>query len=147
MTDNDFKALIDLMKKKKEVLEEILIYSQKEKFTSSDKSVVKFKVYIEKREVLFNRVREIENKIKKYIIDTEAHRNCLYREVEKIDSDTKSIIKKLIAIDSKNKLIMENLLGEIKEDYKKTKLSQKMNNGYHSVYSTVYTGSRFDSRQ
>ena len=97
-------------------------------------------------EVLFQRCRVFENKIKSTNISQEDKNSLFYKEVEKTISETDKIIKEIIELDKKNRTIMDQLMALIKKNLRDMKVSQKINYGYSDFYQGQSYGG-FDSQK
>lgn len=146
MTDESLNALLILTKEKKDTLKKILEYTQSKSFKAVEGEIENFQIFLNERSRFFNTIEIIDNKIKNYDIKNVQSSNLVYKEVEKITSDIKSIVKEIIVLDKNNKKIMDELMKKIKENIKSSKVGQQVNKGY--AYSNLsFSGSFFDSKQ
>lgn len=139
--------IIDLLNKRKKLFYDMLEYTKSKVFKNSEDDVERFEPYLDKRQKMFDEIKALDfkiNVIKKELAASSVQHN---RDVEKVEAETKDIIRLIIAEDKKNKAIMTELMEHIRQNLKNTKDIQKVNDGYNSVYSAFdNVGSYFDSR-
>ncbi len=146
MNSNEQKEFINLLNQKKSCLADILQMTKERKFSPVEEDVERFQNFFDKREVLFQRCRVFENKIKSTNISQEDKNSLFYKEVEKTTSETDKIIKEIIELDKKNRTIMDQLMALIKKNLRDMKVSQKINYGYSDFYQGQSYGG-FDSQK
>ncbi len=144
MNSDDKKELLKLLKQKKDCLQTILKMTKERKFNVVEEDVERFYNFFQKREVFFEKCRNIDNKISGYDISDDDKKSFFYKDVEKTESEIKEIIRQIIAIDEKNKVIMEELMRLIKDNIRNLKVSKQVSKGYNDFFYNESYG-RFDS--
>lgn len=146
MNDDEKKTLLKLLQDKKECLQKILDMTKERKFSVVEEDVERFYNFFQKREVLFQKCRSLDEKIGKYNILDEDRNSLFYKDVEKINLDIKDIAKKVISIDEKNKSVMKDLMELVKKNMRNLQKSKQVRKGYGEFpYINTYGG--FDSKK
>lgn len=146
MKDEDLNSLLTLTKNKRDTLKEILNLTKNKKFKASEEEISNFQIFLNERKRFFNIIGSIENNIKCYDVSNVKSDNLIYREVEKINTEIKDMIKQIIILDKNNRKIMDEVMANIKDNLRISKVGQKVNKGY-SYANLSYSGSFFDSKQ
>ncbi len=144
MNSDDRKKLLELFRQKRDCLETILKMTRERKFDVVEEDVERFHNFFQKREVLFEKCRNLEEQIDEYIISDEDKKSFFYKDVEKTENEIKELVRQIIAIDEKNKVIMNKLLRLIKDNIRNLKVSKQVSRGYGEFFSGESYG-RFDS--
>lgn len=146
MNDDEKKTLLKLLQNKKECLQKILDMTEERKFEVVEDDVERFYNFFQKREVLFQKCRSLDEKIGKFDVLGEDRNSLFYKDVEKINLDIKDIAKKIIFIDEKNKAVMKELMELVKRNMRNLQRSKQVRKGYGEFpYFDSYGG--FDSKK
>ncbi|MBO5100273.1 MAG: hypothetical protein J6B63_03085 [Treponema sp.] len=145
MTNEEQKIFLQLLNQKKNCLEKILEMTKERKFSVVEEDVERFYNFFQKREKLFEKCSNIQNKISFYNIDDEDKNSFFYTEVQKTKEETREVIAQIIDIDQKNRLIMNKLLQLVKNNLKNLKVSKQVRQGYGEFFPAETYGT-FDSK-
>lgn len=135
------KELLELLKQKNALLNDLLEYVSVSSFEESEEEVDNILKYVEKKQEYIDKLNEIETKIKAFPKD-----NGDYKEVKAIEEKNNSLIRDVIGLDKINFDTMKNLRDKLKLNLKGTKIKQKYNVSYSSYIADI-GGSRFDSKK
>lgn len=146
MNNDSQKDFLKLLQQKKECLQKVLDMTKERKFDVVEEDVERFYNFFQKRGVLFEKCKSLDEKIAKYDILDEDRNSLFYKEVEKINLDIKDISKQIIAIDDKNKIVMKKLMELIKSNLRNLQRSKQVRKGYGD-FPYVDSYGEFDSKK
>ena len=136
-------SLLELKKSKKNILLQILKYTEGREFKSNEEDAQRYIKYIANRQVYFDKMAKIDEKIN----SLEKSSDCVYNEeCEAIDREMKEIAQNIISYDKKNKESMDALMPLLQMKLRDSKMTSKIYSGYNTnPYESG--GFRFDSKQ
>lgn len=132
-----------MLEQKLEFLKEVLDYTETTIVTPDEDGGKSYRILIEKREVLFQKMKVIDAEIAKLDKEVISSGKKEYAEILK---DMKNVRIRLISMDKENTTIASKIMEKLKLNVKSTKTKT----GFHKAYQPLYaaeTGSRFDSKK
>lgn len=143
--DNVLTELKTLLNRKKEALQNIFEFSKDRTFEVSEDSVEVICLYLEKRQEYFDIIERVESKIKSGDYQRILDGSIKDKDIEALKTEINSLINSIIAIDKKNKTIMEQVKDIVASNLKSVRVGQRTNNRYFRAVSTDQ-GSMFDTK-
>ncbi|WP_317367063.1 hypothetical protein [uncultured Tyzzerella sp.] len=132
---------LKLLIEKNSILKDILNYTKNKEFKISEDEVDKIYTYIEDRDKLFNKLYNIENKIKDFIQNYNIENN----DIKNIIDENNFIINEVIKFDKINKEIIDAISNLLKRKIKSVNELSKFNKSYLGTYENTVEGNLFDS--
>lgn len=136
----DNKQYISLLCEKREILNDILKYTESKTFEKSEDEAERIEYYLNNRQKLFDKLIILDNKLKNIKFNDIDN-----MEVKSIIKENDVLIEDIIKLDEKNKKIIDSILNLLKVNIKSVKSMSKVNNSYLGTYQNVINGSLFDS--
>lgn len=135
--------LYELLKIKKQMLEDFLEYMSHKSFEENEEEVEKILTYVDEKQVYIDKLLALENKIKAF---TKDDTSSIYKEVKAVEAENDSLIRDIIGLDKINLNTMNNLQEKLKLNMKSAKVQKKYSASY-SNYAMDVRGSVFDGKQ
>lgn len=129
-----------LLNEKQKLLNEIFYYTKSKNFKKSEDEADRIEYYLEERQVMYDKLLYVENKIKSMNIN-----NINNKEVDNIIKKNDEIIKDILRLDEEKKEVISAILSILKKEIRNTKNISKANNGYLGTYQDTISGNLFDS--
>lgn len=137
MNENE-KARVSLLVKKSELLIEILDITKSTTFVGDENDPARYIELIEKRDALFNKVYDIDEKIAK-------DKAAFGKEAEAIAKRIKATISGIIKLDKENEPFAKKAVEFLRGNIKGINVGKSLSSGYNQ-YSPVNTGKYFDTQ-
>lgn len=147
MNDNIREDLIEVLLKKRDLVENIYIMTQSTKFYGGEEDSQKYINLIEKRQKNIEEIILINNKLKEepYVKLLKNPTKELEDNIYSINHAIKTVSEKILELDKNNVKFVENIMSNLKKELKGINDAKNMNSLYHKD-NYQYGGNYFDKK-